>query len=68
MENVAIQVHLVDLFVDALDNECTMHVIIKEAPIRLSVAIDLAKYSDKVREKTRNSGMRVQDREELRSR
>lgn len=65
MENFAIQAQLGDLFVDALDNERTRHVMIKEAPIRLSVAIDLAKYSDKVWEKTKNRGMRVHGREDL---
>lgn len=54
-ENGAIQVHLADLFVTALENERIRYVVIKEAPIRLSVAIDLTKDSEKVWEKTRNS-------------
>lgn len=39
--------------------------MIKEAPIRLTVAIDLAKDSEKVSEKTRNGGTHAQVRQEL---
>lgn len=43
---------LANLFADVLENECIRHDVIKEAPIKLSVAIDLAKDSEKVLEKT----------------
>lgn len=45
-ENAAIQVHLVDLLVDVLENECIRHNTIKKAPVELSVAISLVKDSD----------------------
>lgn len=63
-ENVTIQVQLADLFVDALGNKPIRHDMIKGSPIRLSVAINLTKDSEKVWAKTRNSGTRVQGREE----
>lgn len=61
-ENAAIQVQLADLLVDALKNECIRHDMIKEAPIGLSVAIDLCK--ERIWEKMRNTGERVQGHEE----
>lgn len=39
-ENVAIRVHLADLYVDALINERIRHGVIKETLVRLSVAIE----------------------------
>lgn len=38
---------MADLFVDALENEHIKHDLIREAQTRLSVAIDLAKDSEK---------------------
>lgn len=52
------------MFIDALENESIRHDVIKEALIRLSLVIDLAKDS----EKTTSSGGWVQDREGLGSR
>lgn len=49
-QNAAIQVHLANLFIDALENENNRHDVIKEASIRLSVVIDLAKDSRKRQE------------------
>lgn len=67
-ENATIRVQPVDLFVNALENERIRHDANKEALIRLSVSINLAKDSENVWEKTRNCGTRIQDREELGSR
>lgn len=53
---------------DALVNERIRYVVIKEPPIRLSVALELTKDSEKVWKKTRNSRTRVQGQEELGSR
>lgn len=47
-ENAAIRVQLADLFVNALGNERIRYDEIKEAPIKLSMAINLAKDSEKV--------------------
>lgn len=58
-ENAAIQIQLADLFMDVLGYD-----MIKEAPIRFSVAINLVKDSEKVWEKTRNSGMQVHGQQE----
>lgn len=46
-ENAAIQVQLVDLFVDALENKLIRYDIIKKDPKRLSVAISMVKDSEK---------------------
>lgn len=61
-ENVAIQAQFSDFFVDALENERTRHHVIREASTRLSLAIDLAKYSEKVLKKTRREGVRFRIR------
>lgn len=53
-ENAAILIQLADLFVHCLENERIRHDVIKEAPTRLSVAIILAKDSEKVCKKTRS--------------
>lgn len=58
-DNATIQVQLADLLVDE---------VIKEVPIILSVAIYLAKDSEKEWKKTRNSSAWVQCREETGSR
>lgn len=60
----AIQVHLVNFFVDALGNERIRRDVINEDPVMLSVALNLAKVKVKIWEKTRNRGMHVQVREE----
>lgn len=48
---------MVDLFVDALENKCIRHDIIREVPTWLSLAIDLAKDSKKVWQKTKRDGV-----------
>lgn len=62
-ENAAIQVQLVDLFVDALENKCIRPDIIRDVPTWLSLAIDLAKYSKKVWQKTKRDGVWVRNQE-----
>lgn len=47
-KDAVIQAQLVDLFIDALEKERIKQDVIKKAPIRLSVVIDLAKTSEKV--------------------
>lgn len=47
-ENAAIQAQLADLFVDALEYEHIKYDLIREVQTRLSVAIDLAKDSEKL--------------------
>lgn len=45
-ENATIRVQLSVLFVDALEDDLIRNDVIKEAPMRLYVAIDLAKNSE----------------------
>lgn len=47
---------MADLFVDVLENECIRHDAIKGSPTRLSMAISLAKNSEKVWEKVGGRG------------
>lgn len=47
-DNVAIQNQLSDLYVEALHSGHIRHDVIKEASIKLSVAIVLAKYSERI--------------------
>lgn len=47
-DNTAIQAQLVDLYIEALQNEYIRHDVIKEALVKLSVAIALAKYNQRI--------------------
>lgn len=55
-ENVTIQA---DLYVEALQNKCIRQDIIKEAPIKLLVAIALARDSQRIWEKVEGSRTQV---------
>lgn len=59
-EKAAIQAQFVDFFIDALEKECIKQGVIKKFPIRLSVAIDLAKFSEKVWKNTRSNEAKAQ--------
>lgn len=58
-ENTAIQGHLAGLFVGALENERIRHDVIREALTMLSVAIGMAKDSEKVWKTTRIDGVLI---------
>lgn len=49
--NAAIQAQLVNMYVEAFQNECIRHNVIKEAPVKLLVAITLTKGSQRIWEK-----------------
>lgn len=55
-ENVTIQA---DMYAEALQNKCIRQDIIKEAPIKLSVAIALARDSQRIWEKVEGSRTQV---------
>lgn len=61
-ENIAKQAHLADLYVQAPQNEYIRHDVIKEAPIKLSVAIALAKDSERILGKVKVKGAQVKGR------
>lgn len=57
-ENAAIQVQLANM--EALQNECIRHDVIKEAPVKLSAAIALAKNSQRILAKVKWMGIQAQ--------
>lgn len=59
-ENAAIRVQLANLYLEALQNECIRHDVIKEAPVKLSAAIALAKKSQRILEKVKWMGTQAQ--------
>ncbi len=55
-DNAVMEAQLADLYVEALSDERVRHDVLKEGPLRLSAAIELAKESQGVWEKVKRCG------------
>lgn len=62
-ENPVIQAQLADVHMETIQNEHIWHDVIKEAPVKLSVAIALAKNIQRILEKVKGKREQVQSQD-----